>query len=117
MPKRRRDRKTKMEILVNIQEFLNESDGKPFYKSDLREKGIDPRTAEEFFRIIDFCQRELPRIRITDLGGNFIIQEVAPEDMITEFRDSLARRPPLPTKAPKKAATPSQKTKKKKRRS
>ena len=117
MPKRKRDRKTKMEILMNIQEFLNESEGKPFYKSDLREKGIDPRTAEEFFRIIDFCQREVPRIRITELGGNFIVQEVAPEDMISEFRDSLARRPPLLTKTPKKAVTPSQKASKRKRHS
>ncbi|MFQ5978431.1 MAG: hypothetical protein ACE5OZ_09910 [Candidatus Heimdallarchaeota archaeon] len=67
-------RKTKMEILQAIKEFIDESESPLFYKSDLRTKQIDPRTAEEFFRMIHFCQRKLPPITIIETHRNFIVQ-------------------------------------------
>ena len=86
----KRDRKTKIQILQTIKEFLNEAEGKPFHKSDLREKGVDPRTAEEFFRIIQYCQNDIPRIRITEVGASLIIQESTATDILEEFRESMS---------------------------
>jgi hypothetical protein len=78
-----------MEILGAIREFIAEAEGKPFHKSDLREKGIDPRTAEEFFRIIQYCQKEIPRIRIMEVGASLVIQESTATDLLQEFRESM----------------------------
>ena len=85
----RAKRKTKMEILETIREFLDERGSKPFYKSDLREKGIDPKTAEDFFKVIQFCQKELPRIKITEMRGNFVVQATTALDLVSEYRESM----------------------------
>ncbi|NHI84112.1 MAG: hypothetical protein EAX81_07400 [Candidatus Thorarchaeota archaeon] len=108
----RAKRKTKMEILEAIKEFLDERGSKPFYKSDLREKGIDPKTAEDFFKIIRFCQKQLPRIKITEMRGNFVVQATTALDLVSEYRESMQ----APELEEKQIPTPiGSKTKKKKR--
>ena len=70
------ERKSKMEILQTMKLFFDETGyNKPFYKSDLKSQGIDPATAEDFLKIIMFCQREVPFIEITDFGKRFILKE------------------------------------------
>ena len=61
------------EILKAIRDFLCGTPAGPIYKSDLREIGIDPRTAERFFRLIRFCQEEMPRIQIAERDGRFVV--------------------------------------------
>lgn len=70
------ERRSKLEILQTIKLFFDDLGyHKPFYKSDLKNKGIDPATAEDFLKIIIFCQRELPFIEITDFGKRFILKK------------------------------------------
>jgi hypothetical protein len=102
--KSKRDRRTKMEILGAIRDFIEEAGGKPFHKSDLREKGIDPRTAEEFFRIIQYCQKEIPRIKLMEVGASLVIQESTATDVLQEFRESMKK---LDIKQPPTAETES----------
>ena len=70
------ERRSKLEILQSIKLFFDDiGHHKPFYKSDLKSKGIDPATAEDFLKIIMFCQRELPFIEVTDFGRRFLLKE------------------------------------------
>ena len=69
----KRTRKTTLGILQIIKEFLDHRQHVPIIKSDLREFGIDPRTAERFFRLIHYCQNEILRISINELDNRFII--------------------------------------------
>lgn len=99
-PKKGR-RKTKMEILQTIQEFVKQSDKVVFNRSALREPpwNIDPRTAEEFLRIIHFCQG-MPKINIIqDDQRSFFVQVLLPATYVTQREASefvktrgLARR-------------------------
>lgn len=71
-------RRSKMDILQAMKEFLDESDfkdlNKSFFKSDFRSKGIDPSTAEEFLRIVEFCQTQFPPIKIITTGKRVLIK-------------------------------------------
>jgi hypothetical protein len=67
-------RKTNIEILKAIQKFVNESKEKTFYKSALRKEKVEPSTAAEWFRIIEFCQTKLPKIKIIEMKKNMVIE-------------------------------------------
>ena len=67
-------RKSAQAILKIIKDFLKENKATMIFKSDFREKGIDPRTAERFLRIIHFCQSEIPQIEISDGGSRFLVR-------------------------------------------
>lgn len=70
------ERRRKLEILQSIKHFFDDLGyQRPFYKSDLKNQGIDPATAEDFLKIIMFCQRELPFIEVTDFGKRFMLKE------------------------------------------
>jgi len=97
-----------MDILKVIKEFLEEPDrtSMPIYKSDLRDyAGIDPKTAEDFFRIIEFCQQEIPAISISlpppppDEGAeNFLVYKLKKSKPITWHVNptKTPRQPPRP---------------------
>jgi hypothetical protein len=55
----KKTRKNKMEILNELKNFIDETAGNKFYRSDI--KNMDPRTAE-----IEFCQWNLPIIQILE---------------------------------------------------
>ena len=67
-------RKSTQAILRIIKDFLKENGGAMIFKSDFRDKGLDPRTAERFLRIIHFCQSEIPQIEISDDSSRFIVR-------------------------------------------
>ena len=62
-----------MQILQTIKDSLLAHRGRAVYKSDLKGIGIDPRTAEHYFRIIHLCQSEIPRLSITEQEGRFLV--------------------------------------------
>ena len=66
-------RRSSIEILRIIGAYLEKRGGVPVYRSDLRKKGIDPRTAENFFRMIQYCQNQVPRIRISEADERFVV--------------------------------------------
>lgn len=88
MPKKKRTRKTKMEVVEAITQFIMDRRGKPFYKSDLREIGIDPKTAEDFLRIIQYCQRNIPTINITETDGHLIISRTYERVLLKELQEA-----------------------------
>ena len=51
---------------------------KKFNKSDLRESkvGINPNTAYEWFKIVQFCQKEMPEIEVKEVGRNVYIEVI-----------------------------------------
>ena len=67
-------RKTNMKILEGIKNFLAESEEKLFYKSELRSINIEPSTAEEWFKIIEFCQTQLPRVSVKKVKRTVIFE-------------------------------------------
>ena len=69
----RTKRKSMMEILETMRNHLLAVENGPIYKSDLKARGIDPRTAENYFRIILFCQYEMPRLSISESKGRFLV--------------------------------------------
>ena len=75
-----------MEILELMKQFILEKKGKPFYKSDLRDIGIDPKTAEEFFKIIQYVHRDMPPINITEAGGHLIISQSYERVLLRELQ-------------------------------
>jgi primosomal protein N' len=62
-----------MEILEIIADFIRNMESDMAFVSELKSQEIDPRTAEEFLRIIEYCQQEVPRVRIEKLGDRPII--------------------------------------------
>ncbi|MFX0173147.1 MAG: hypothetical protein ACFE9L_14715 [Candidatus Hodarchaeota archaeon] len=69
-----RRKRTNMEIIKDIHEFILTSGKKKFFKSDLRDKNIEPGTAADWFRIIEFIQNNFPKIRITEHRKTMIIE-------------------------------------------
>ena len=67
-------RKTRLEIVETIFEFLKKSGKSTFYKSELKKAGIEPSTADEWFKIIEFIQKNYPEIDILKFGKNTLIQ-------------------------------------------
>ena len=59
-------RKTKMEILTTIKNFIESEDPLVFNKSSMIGDpwNLDPRTVEEFLHIVHFCQNHFPPIQI-----------------------------------------------------
>jgi hypothetical protein len=69
----RSKRKSMMEIPETIMDcFLTLEDG-PILESDLKERGVDPRNPENYFRVICFCQSEIPRLSISERKGRFLV--------------------------------------------
>ena len=91
-------RRKKLEILQAIKEFLDESEeSQYFFKSDLRTKGVDPATADDFLKIIIFCQKELAEIEIEDVGKRYIIKKMKKKrylsmDEFQEFKNELINK-------------------------
>ncbi len=73
-------RKTQMEIVVRIGEFIKTSGKEQFFKSDFREVGVQPDTAGDWCEIIHYCQTKIPPIRIMKLGRNVIIEVLEQSD-------------------------------------
>ena len=88
MPRKKRTRKTKMEVLEAITRFIIDRGDKSFYKSDLREIGIDPKTAEDFLRIIQYIQRNVPTINITETDGYLIINRTYEKVLLKELQEA-----------------------------
>lgn len=89
-------RRSKKEILIAMKEFLEESDfigsDKAIYKSDFRVKGIDPSTAEEFIKIIIFCQTQFPSIDVIKTAKNLMIRPRSKDRLRTPFEKELIER-------------------------
>ncbi len=75
------DRRTKLELLKIINEFIEEgiqSGRKTFYKSDFRHPPakINPDSAYEVLKLVEYCQTQMPRIRIVEMaeGRNVFIE-------------------------------------------
>jgi hypothetical protein len=62
-----------MQILQMMRDYLVTTDRVAIYKSDLKERGIDPRTAENYFRVIAFCQSKVPRLSISEDKDRFVV--------------------------------------------
>jgi hypothetical protein len=62
-----------MQILQMMRSYLVSTNRVAIYRSDLKERGIDPRTAENYFRAIAFCQSEIPRLSIAEGRDRFIV--------------------------------------------
>ncbi len=75
----KKSRKTHMKILEALNEHIKKSGKNRFFKSDFREVRVRPDTAGEWFRIIHYCQTELPRIKIIEMGRNVIIEILGEE--------------------------------------
>ncbi|MFQ5833903.1 MAG: hypothetical protein ACE5H4_14450 [Candidatus Thorarchaeota archaeon] len=71
MPRKRR---TLAERAESIFEFIN-AQGEPFPKSKLQAIGLNPSTAENWVRLIEYIQSQ-PRIRITRLGSTTYIEQL-----------------------------------------
>lgn len=63
-----------MEILKAIHAFILETEKTMFYKSELREVGIATPTAHDWFKVIEYCQTKMPRIRLMEVHRNLIIE-------------------------------------------
>jgi hypothetical protein len=69
-------RRTNIDILQAIKQFILESGTKEFHKSAIRDSGGDvaPNTVERICRLVEYCQTEMPAMRVRKVGSSVIIQ-------------------------------------------
>lgn len=84
-----RNRKTKMEILETIKNFIESQDPIVFNKSALIDNPwkLDPRTADEFLEIAYYCQNFFPPIRISLKDGKKIFQPMDYQELKREMKN------------------------------
>ena len=82
-------RKTKMEILKTIKEFIEKENSLVFTKSSMKSDpwNLDPRTVDEFIRLAHFCQNYFPRIRIQEKNGKVLFQHLDYQELKKEISE------------------------------
>ena len=81
-------RKTKMEILETMKQFIESEDPIVFNKSSMINSPwkLDPRTVDEFMEIVYFCQNFFPRIRISIKNGKKVFQHLDYQELKREMQ-------------------------------
>ena len=69
-----RSRRTLIERAKSIFRFIN-TRPTPFPKSQLQEIGLNPSTAEYWFRLIEYIQSQ-PKIKVTKMGSSTYIEKI-----------------------------------------
>ena len=74
-------RRTNIDILQAIKQYIVESGMKEFHKSAVRDSGVNvaPDTVERVCRLVEFCQTEMPEIKVRKVGSSVIISVVEEE--------------------------------------
>ena len=87
--RRKVNRKSKMEILETIKNFIESEDQVVFNKSSMLDSpwNLDPRTVDEFLQIAYFCQNNFPRIRIVEKNGRKLFQHLDYQAMKQEMKE------------------------------
>jgi hypothetical protein len=91
----KKPRKTKMEILTELKKFMDNATTNQFYRSDIKE--LDPRTVDEYLRIIEFCQWNFPIIQI--LETDKMLVRILEQRNYVNTKDSLFTRSVSPEDA------------------
>ena len=73
MPALKKIRST-LDILEDIQSFLQIQGHQPFYKSSLRSLRLKSSTINTVVEIIRFCQQELPELEIFEVNNSIILR-------------------------------------------
>lgn len=93
-PRQMAKRRSKDEILEALKTFLENKQKEgvaEFFKSDVvsSEVKVHPDTAEDFFRIIEKAQKELPKLEVREVGGMTLIRILNESETLDEAIDKL----------------------------
>lgn len=67
------DRRSDVEIIRALREYLEKTKQKTYYKSHFREVDVNPDTALKWFKVIEEIQKTFPPIKVTEKERNAFI--------------------------------------------